>query len=288
MNVVDETAERRRETGARVRQLRQKKQLSLRALAAALDVSTGTMSAIENGKTAVSVERLWAIAAALGASPASLVSPVAVTAEVPSGGADWRTFGPLDLDPVMLGAIEAFVATGYHGASMRTIAANAGMSVPGVYHHYASKQELLVRAFDHTMDELDERLAAARAEGTNPLERLAFAVEALALFHTLRSEFAFLGASEMRSLEQPERDRIAARRSALQRLIDAEIDAALAAGLATTTTPRETGRAIATMCTSLPQWFTLDGATSPQQIAQEYAQLALRMIGAATGPTDRR
>lgn len=281
MTGVDGASEQRRQTGQRVRQVRAQRGLSLRALAAKLDVSVGTMSAIENGRTAVAVERLWAIAAALDVSMGSLVSSTVPEVNLRNREANWRTFGPLDLDPVLVGAIEAFVATGYHGASMRIIADNAGISVAGLYHHYASKQELLVRAFDHTMDELDGRLAAARSEGEGPLERLALLVEAMALFHTLRADLAFIGASEMRSLEQPDHDRIAARRSNLQRVIDAEIDAALLAGLATTSMPRETGRAIATMCTSLPQWFAPDGATSPQEIATEYAQLAVRMIGGA-------
>lgn len=261
--------------------MRQQRGVSLRSLATRISVSAGTMSAIENGRTAVTVERMWEIAAALDVGIGALVLTSSVDAEaLDVEDSDWRTFGPLDMDPVLAGAITAFVTTGYHGASMRTIAENSGLSAPGVYHHYASKQELLVQILDLTMDDLDRRLAAARAEGSGPLQRLALIVEALALFHTLRADLAFIGASEMRSLQQPDRDRIAARRTGLQRAIDAEVDAALVAGLVTTTMPRETGRAIATMCTSLPQWFSPDGTTSPQQIAKEYAQLAVRMVGA--------
>lgn len=273
-------AQRRLATGARVREVRLQRGLSLRTLATGLGVSAGTMSAIENGRTAVTVDRLWDITAVLDVGVAALMATPSPDVEGVDDDADWRVFGPLDIDPVLAGAITAFVTTGYHGASMRTIAEYAGLSAPGVYHHYASKQELLVHAFDLTMDDLDRRLAAARAEGNGPLERLALIVEAMALFHTLRADLAFIGSSEMRSLEQPDRDRIAARRTGLQRAIDAEVDSALAAGLITTTMPRETGRAIATMCTSLPQWFSPDGMTSPQQIAKEYAQLAVRMVGA--------
>lgn len=255
----------------------------MRTLAKRVGVSAATMSAIENGHTAVTVDRVWDIAAALDVSVGVLMAPPAPGAAVlDEEASDWRTFGPLDFDPVLTGAITAFVTTGYRGASMRTIADHAGLSAPGVYHHYASKQELLVLLLDLTMDDLDRRLGSARAEGSGPLERLALIVEALALFHTLRSDLAFIGASEMRSIEQPDRDRIAARRTGLQHAIDAEVDAALVAGLVTTTMPRETGRAIATMCTSLPQWFSPSGSTSPQEIAKEYAQLALRMVGAAS------
>jgi AcrR family transcriptional regulator len=153
------------------------------------------------------------------------------------------------------------------------------MSVPGVYHHYASKQELLVQILDLTMDQLEARTSSAVAQGHDPLERLSLLVEALALFHTMCSDLAFIGASEMRSLEQPHFDRIARRRTALQHLIDAHIDAAIVAGQASTSMPREAGRAIATMCTSLPQWFSKGGPTSPEEIAREYARLAVRMVG---------
>lgn len=84
----------------------------------------------------------------------------------------------------------------------------------------------------------------------------------------------------MRSLEEPDRSRIAARRSATQHLIDREIRAAVTAGSADCARPLETGRAIVTMCTSLPQWFDTSGPTSAADIAAEYATLALRMIGA--------
>src|SRR5438874_2494033 len=86
------------------------------------------------------------------------------------------------------------------GLSLRQTADRAGMSVPGVYHHYREKQDLLVRALDLTMDELHWRVRAARSDGTNAVERLTHTVEALALFHTRRRGLAFIGASEMRSL----------------------------------------------------------------------------------------
>jgi AcrR family transcriptional regulator/transcriptional regulator with XRE-family HTH domain len=291
--------------GERIRALRTARYLSVRELATMLGVSAGTVSAIENGRTGVSVDRLGELAEVLRVSPAELLgltadpTPLAAepepepdpvtsprrTDDQPAGGAaerrSWRDFPPLEVDVVMASAIRCFVDVGYHGATMRTIAAGAEMSVAGVYHHYASKQELLVRILDLTMDELDWRLPAARAgAGADPSARLAALVEALALFHTLRRDLAFIGASEMRSLEPAARRRIAARRTGIQRLLDLEITAAVADGSARTARPLDAGRAIATMCTSLPQWFDNAGPISPEQIAREYAELALRMIDA--------
>ncbi|HEX4248058.1 MAG TPA: hypothetical protein VH008_09325, partial [Pseudonocardia sp.] len=110
-------------------------------------------------------------------------------------------------------------------------------------------------------------------------DRVRLMVEALALFHTHRWELAFIGASEMRSLEPGNRRRIAELRNHVQLLLDDAIDAAIADGALRTPSPRHAGRAIATMCTSLPQWFHLGGPTTPERIATEYAQFALGLLG---------
>lgn len=274
--------------GLAVRTARTADGMSLRELARRLGVSAATLSAIENGHVDVSVSRLQAIAHELGAvSVGGLLDGGRVAPARPLGPApvpgSWRDFAPLDIDPVLAAAITAFVDTGYHGATMRSIAARASMSVPGVYHHYASKQHLLVRIFDLTMDELLWRVKAARAEGQTSSARLELIVHSLALFHTHRHALAFLGSSEMRSLQPANRHRIAGLRTHIQRILDAEIADGLLGGELDTANPLDASRAISTMCTSLPQWFRIDGPSTPEQIATEYAEFALAMLGQVRG-----
>lgn len=256
----------------------------MRTLAHRLGVSAATVCAVENGETGLSLKRLSQFAGAFGITPADLLQPSrsnhSVQPLAESTAADWRSFIPLDLDAVTAAAITTFVDKGYHGSTMRTIAQRAGMSLAGVYHYYPSKQLILVTVLDLTMDEVEWRIFAAAGEADCPLARLRLQVEALALFHTLRADLAFIGSSEMRSLDEPELSRISARRSAIQHLVDREIRSAIADGSAGCPRPLETGRAIVTMCTSLPQWFRPSGPTSAFDIAREYADLALRMIGA--------
>ncbi|MEV0545152.1 TetR/AcrR family transcriptional regulator [Nocardia salmonicida] len=180
---------------------------------------------------------------------------------------------------MLAAAIECFVETGYHGATMRSIAQRAGMSVPGVYHHYRDKQDLLVRALDLTMDELRWRVGAARLEASTGRDRVTRVVEALALFHTYRRDLAFIGASEMRSLNSDNRQRITASRNEIQHVLDGDIDTALAEDNRTAEHAGAAGRAIATMCTALPQWFRLAGPATPEQIATAYADFALGLLG---------
>ncbi|MFD5179971.1 TetR family transcriptional regulator [Nocardia sp. NPDC058379] len=274
--------------GARLRAARTAAGLSLRETARRIEVSAATLSAIETGKTGVSVPRLRSLATELGTTTQWLIGEPTARAPAPrprgTGPADqdaraWREFPPLDIDPVLAAAIDSFVETGYHGATMRSIAQRAGMSVPGVYHHYRDKQALLVRALDLTMDELHWRVDAARREAGTGRDRVTRVVEALALFHTHRRELAFIGASEMRSLEPADRRRITISRNEIQYLLDADIDSALTEHQRSTEHARAAGRAIATMCTALPQWFRLDGPATPEQIATDYADFALGVLG---------
>ena len=268
--------------GDLVRQARNERGYSVRQLAGLVGVSAGTISAIENGHTAVTVDRLASIASALDAELGSLLrrENQPERADHP-GHRNWRSFGPLDLGPVVAAAVEEFTAAGYHGTSMRAVADRAGLSVPGLYHHCASKQELLVRILDVTMDELEWRLAGAATEAATAADRVALFTEALALYHTMRPDLAFLAVSETRSLEQPDAGRIASRRRAVQHQLDDQVDAAVSAGLAATPCPRETARAIVSMCSALPQWFDPRGPMSPGDVAALHARLALNMIGAA-------
>ncbi|MFS3128069.1 TetR family transcriptional regulator [Nocardioides sp. Bht2] len=267
--------------GSTVRALRTQRGLSVRALAATLGLSPATISAIENDKVGVTVERLHALAAALEATVERLLQPAPRPTEpATTADEDWRSFATLELDPALDAALRLFVQHGFAATTMREIAATAGLSVAGIYHHYESKHRLLEAGLDLTMSELDWRVRAARDEGGTAAQQFARMVEALALFHAHRPDLAFIGASEMRSFHGDAAVRIRQQRNELQYLIDARAEAAIADGTFTTPNPRPALRAISTMCTSLPQWFRPDGELSTAQIAHEFARLSLGMLGA--------
>ncbi|WP_024441415.1 MULTISPECIES: TetR family transcriptional regulator [unclassified Mycobacterium] len=285
------------ECGTAIRAARRARGLTVRDLAQCLRVSPATISAMENGKTGISVSRLQECAGALGVTPDQILAgtvsagparPAHIPDEVAdSGQHDWRRFPPLALDSVLAAAIDAFVETGYHGSSMRDVSARAGMSVPGIYHHYPDKQALLVALLDLTMTELHWRVGAARADAATGLQEVRLIVEALALFHTHRQKLAFIGASEMRSLTAANRQRIADSRNQLQHSLDAAIDRAARESevdVADILDRRVAGRAITTMCTSLPQWFNADGPASPEETARSYADFAVALLTKARSP----
>lgn len=285
--------------GARVRRARMRSGLSLRGLATRLETSPATLSQIENGRTRLSVVRLGEIAEVLGTTPQDVLATPPDDEETAPGASsaggkrvgrrtvvsersrpqeDWRRYPPLEFSPVLAAALAEFLRAGYHGTSVRDIAHRSGLSVSGIYHHYASKQDMLRTILDLTMSELLRRSRLARAQGRDPVERFSLLVECLALFHTHRHELGFVGASEMRSLEPDNHSSIAAMRNAQQCLVDDEVDAAVARGLFRNRRPHEASRAIVTMCTALPQWFRLDGPLTPEQISAYYVEFALDLM----------
>lgn len=275
---VREPKAERESLGRRLREARRDAGLTLRDVARELGVSTGTWSAVENGRTRITDARLTAAAELFGADPASVRGPAPQST---AAQRDWREFAPIRLSPPLAGALEAFVELGYHGATIRDVAQRAGLSVAGVYHHWPTKQHLLVALLDLTMDDLHDRCRAARAESDGPVDRFVRLVECLALFHTHRLEMGFIGASEMRSIDEPDRTRIARSRREVQHMIDDEVVEGCRRGAMGTPLPREAARAVVTLCTALPQWWSPTGGDSPEAVAAQYVEFALDIVRAA-------
>ncbi len=192
----------------------------------------------------------------------------------------WREFPPLELDPVLRAAAEAFVDFGYHGTTMREIARRANLSVPGLYHHHRGKQSMLVGVLTASLDDLHWRLVAADAEGEDdPVSRLELLAGCLVLYHCHRRGLGLIAVNEMRSLEPANLRRIRTRRTEMQRLVDAAVLDGAARGLFRTPYPLDASRAIVTMCVAAAGWFRPELPLSPSEVANRYVDYALSVLG---------
>jgi AcrR family transcriptional regulator len=73
-------------------------------------------------------------------------------------------------DAILAAANEVFAKRGFRGASLATIAKRVGMSEPGLLHHFASKEELLLELLKLRDQHDDERIAEARAAHAHVLD----------------------------------------------------------------------------------------------------------------------
>lgn len=87
-----------------------------------------------------------------------------------SGNERRKRLRPADRRAVILAAaVEVFASTGYDRASMRAVAASAGVTTPVLYDHFASKAELFAALVESQADELIsqwERVGHEVADGS--------------------------------------------------------------------------------------------------------------------------
>ncbi|WP_333619451.1 TetR/AcrR family transcriptional regulator [Dietzia sp.] len=204
------------------------------------------------------------------------------TAKEPPGR--WREFSDDRLDASLRAALELFAAHGYHGTSIRMIADAAGLSVPGLYHHYPSKNALLETLVTRAMGELLEhsRVAAAEAGGS-PTARFDNIVEALCLFHMSRRRQAFVASTEMRSMPAELRKSHVRSRDIEQSMLADAIADGVAEGTFDCASPQHAARAISSLCVSIASWYRSDGPLSPEQIVDQYLGYCRRIAGADHG-----
>ncbi|MFF7333546.1 TetR/AcrR family transcriptional regulator [Streptomyces sp. NPDC090306] len=196
----------------------------------------------------------------------------------------WRAYERLELDPILLHAMEAFNEHGYHGTSVRDIAGRVGVTVPTLYYHYANKQALLATLLETSMkDVLDRCRAAAEEAGDDPLRRFSAMVESIVLYMAHRKGLAFLD-TEIRSLEPDNRARYVALRDYLEHMLLDTVQRGVEQGVFTTPIPADAVRAILIMCQGVANWYRADGPLSAEEVARRHVLLGLGTVG-RTGPS---
>ena len=179
----------------------------------------------------------------------------------------------MPIDPICLAALRCFAVSGFHGTSIRQIAAEAGLSVPGLYHHYPSKGAILIALCEAAMHELLTASRAAIAAGSTTLERFERLVACLVRFHAEYGEIAFVTYSEIRSLPDDARERHLQARRDEQALVTELVEQGVAEGIFVAPHPREAARAVSTLCLGVSQWYRADGSMSVPELVDVYLEI---------------
>ena len=201
---------------------------------------------------------------------------------------DWRAFDQVQVPPILRSALACFVEQGYHGTTTRVLAAAAGLSIAGLYHHYPSKQAMLVALMDFAMEDLWARSTAAYEEaGDSVATQLQLHIECLVLFHAHRGDLAFIASSEIRSLVSDARTRYISTRDRQEEMLQRIVARGVDEGVFSTHNPRERTRALITMCTGVAQWFRPGGTLTAENLATEYAAIAEAILTTGSKPPAR-
>lgn len=178
-------------------------------------------------------------------------------------------------------AIRLIARAGYESMTLRQLAAQAGVSTCTLYLYHQSKKELLVSLLLGYLEQLTQAWRACRPQGVAADAELAALVAFHVRHHLLRREEAVLGNMELRSLGRDELEIIRRARRAylddicaiLQRGVDQQ-------GFACEH-PRLLASILFNMLTHVCSWYRADGPLDVETVIEQYATLALRMVGRA-------
>jgi AcrR family transcriptional regulator len=158
-------------------------------------------------------------------------------------------------------ATALFGEAGYRGASLREIAARCGISHPGLLHHFATKEALLIAVLEHR-DQLDmERFTAE--PGVDTLRRIA---EVVALNETRRGivELYAVLSAEATAADHPAHDYFVRRyRTTLDTAETAYADARDDGELREGVDPDAAARELVALMDGLQLQWLLDGGRTP-------------------------
>lgn len=182
---------------------------------------------------------------------------------------------------VLSAALRLFAQRGFGGTSVRDVAAEAGVQPATMYAHYPSKQHLLAELVRLGHEEHHRRLRAALLEcGADPAEQLAALVKAHIRMHCEHPMLAVVANSELHALtEEFARESLSLRRQSEQLLMDV-VMRGIDRGAFSVKTPWLALSAIGGMGIRVAHWFTADCGMPVEDVESEYAEFALRIVGA--------
>lgn len=184
-------------------------------------------------------------------------------------------------DAVLDTALTLFAERGYHGTALSEIAAVLGIRTPSLYNHMRSKHDLLKAIVGRTLSGVLEDFTDAVADVSDPVEQLRNAVRVYALRHATHRREALVVNRDTGSLDEPVRALMRGRQRDHAHAIRAIIAEGTEAGRFFVDSPALASFAILEMCVSIARWFREDGDRTAGQVADEYAEFALRIVGSS-------
>jgi AcrR family transcriptional regulator len=179
-------------------------------------------------------------------------------------------------DQILKAAGRLFSQKGYHGTSMRDLAAALGLTQGSLYHHWAGKEELLFAIIDRISDEFLKAIEPIVQGTASPAEKLRAAARAHIRIIVENLETATVFLHEWKVLSPEYKERIRAKRDRYEGLFRQ----ILAEGIAQGEFRSLEVKYAALLCLSalnwIYQWYSPRGELTAEEIADQYVDLFLR------------
>ncbi|HEX3752499.1 MAG TPA: TetR/AcrR family transcriptional regulator [Streptosporangiaceae bacterium] len=178
-----------------------------------------------------------------------------------------------DLESLLAVAVKLFNERGYDGTSMEDLSRRLGITKSAIYHHVASKEELLRLATSRALD-----LLFAEADKLGQVDGPAMT----RLEHLVRGSVLVLAGNlpfvtlllRVRGNTRAEREALARRREFDHLVADLVAQAAADGDLRADIDPAVTARLLFGLVNSLIEWYRPRGAAAAEQLADTVAAVA--------------
>jgi AcrR family transcriptional regulator len=177
-------------------------------------------------------------------------------------------------------ASELFRERGYAATSVRDIANALSIRGPSLYAHVASKEDVLAAIVERMAQRFETAADHATADTAHAAatERVAALVRAHVRIVTDDPGAASVFVDEWRHLSSPRREEILRRRDAYEARFRTAIAAGTADGTFALVDPAVTATFLLTALNGITGWYRSDGHLAPAQLADAYADLAVRSL----------
>jgi AcrR family transcriptional regulator len=183
---------------------------------------------------------------------------------------------PNRLDMVHEAARAHFSTRGYEAASMREIAADAGINIATLYFYCSTKEQLLFDVLVDSQRQLAEGLREQiEAAGESWTSRLAAAIVVHVRFCAEKAFPTTINRVDMQRLTPEHRTEYMAMRDAYEQELRDLVRGGIEAGELRPVDPKLTAFAILGIGQSVGRWYRPDGPLTPEQIAAQYVDLIL-------------
>lgn len=178
-------------------------------------------------------------------------------------------------EDILEAAAQVFRQKGFHGASMQDIADAVSLQKASLYHHVASKQEILLALLDRALELLLERISAISDQDLPADKKLRQMIRTYLQILTENTDLSAVLLFEHRSLERKQHARHVPNRDKFEALWRDVLTEGVAARLFTCDEPALTARAILGIMNWTITWYRPNGPLEIGEIADHYSNLLL-------------
>jgi AcrR family transcriptional regulator len=179
-------------------------------------------------------------------------------------------------DEILQAAVHLFNHSGYHATSMQDIAHTVGIKKPSLYHHFESKEAILLEILETGMAQLIAEIEAIVDSDEPPDQKLQHAIQSHARIIAANPEGAAVFMREDRGLGEVYLEHYLTRRDRFEELMRQIVQAGVEQGVFRQTDVTIAVKAVLGMVNWMTRWYRPEGRLSAEEIATFFSRLVLQ------------